>query len=195
MSTAAPVPAKQSSAVVKIVLGIILVLAVLVGAVAGYVATKPDDYRITRSATFDAPPETVFEQINDFRNWEHWSPWAKLDPNAKNTFEGPDTGEGAVFRWNGNDEVGEGALTITEVKPHEKIQMRIEFTRPMQDESIIEFTFEPKGEQTVVNWSMIGRYPNFFGKMFCTLMNMDKMIGDDFEKGLASMKSVVEKKS
>jgi hypothetical protein len=172
---------------------IALILATAAGVFAAVVAMKPDDYRVVRSATFQAPAAVVFDSVNDFHNWEAWSPWAKLDPNAKNTFEGSPAGAGAVFAWDGNDKVGAGRLTILESLPHEYIRMKLEFIRPMEDSCLTDFTFQPSGDQTLVSWSMSGKHPSFIGKAFCTLMNMEKMIGTDFEKGLANMKTVIEK--
>jgi hypothetical protein len=124
-----------------------------------------------------------------------WSPWAKLDPNAKNSFEGPESGEGAIFRWAGNDEVGEGSMTITESKPSELVRLKLAFVKPMEDTSDTEFTFKPDGERTMVTWTMSGTYKDFMSKAICMCMNMDKMVGGKFEEGLASMKAIVEKPS
>src|SRR4029078_4563218 len=119
-------------------------------------------------------------------------PWAKLDPNAKNAFEGAPAGQGAKFSWSGNDKIGAGTQTIVESDPDERIHILLAFERPMQDTSDVEFTFKPEGEQTLVTWNMWGK-KNFMSKAFCMLMDMDKMIGGNFEKGLASLKAIVEK--
>jgi hypothetical protein len=156
------------------------------------VAMQPGEFRITRSAKMQAAPGAVFAEVNDFHRWEAWSPWAKLDPDAKSSFEGPEAGEGAKFSWDGNDKVGAGTQTIVESKPGERIHIRLAFERPMQDTSDVEFTFKPEGEQTLVTWSMWGEQ-NFMEKAFCMFMNMDKMVGGDFEKGLVSLKGIVEK--
>lgn len=171
---------------------IVLVLLAIVGALAGYVSTKPNEFRVERSAVIAASPEAVFDHVNDFHKWEAWSPWAKLDPKAQNTFDGPAFGKGAKFKWVGNDKVGEGAMTIVESVPPDRLQIRLDFEKPMKDTSTVDFLFEPSGGQTKVTWVMSGRYQNFVGKAFCTLMNMQKMIGDKFDEGLASMKKVVE---
>lgn len=169
----------------------LLVLVVLVVGFAGVVAMQPADYKIERSTTINAPPSVVFAQVNDFHNWEAWSPWAKLDPNAKNSFEGPSSGVGAIFKWSGNDKVGEGKMTLTESKPNELIRIRLDFLKPFEDTSNVEFTFKPQGDQTVVTWAMTG-HKNFVGKAFCLFMNMDKTLGGEFDKGLASMKTAAE---
>ena len=170
---------------------ILITLAVLVIGFAGFVAMQPSEYRVTRSAVVFAPPPAVFAQVNDFHNWEAWSPWAKLDPAAKTSFEGPPAGEGAIFRWAGNHEVGEGSMTITDSRPSELIRIRLDFLKPLAGTSTTEFTFKPEGEQTVVTWSMAGR-SGFISKAVCLFMDMDTMVGGMYEKGLAQMRSVVE---
>lgn len=171
----------------KLFLGLIALLVVL----AVVVAMQPDDYRISRSTAVAATPDQVFAQVNDFHNWDAWSPWAKLDPNAKAMFEGPRAGEGAVFAWSGNNEVGEGRMTLTQSRPNELIRIKLDFIKPMEGTSDVEFTFKPQNTDTVVTWTMSGRN-NFIGKAICLIMNQDKMIGGYFEKGLASLKSVAE---
>ncbi len=170
---------------------ILLGLAIIIAALAAFVAMQPSDFRITRSATISAPPADVFAQVNDFHNWQAWSPWAKLDPAAKNTFEGPPSGPGAIFKWSGNDKVGEGSMTVTDGRPDEMILIKLDFVRPFAATNTAEFTFKPQGDQTVVTWNMFGRN-NFISKAVCVFMNMDKMVGGEFEKGLATMKKEVE---
>jgi hypothetical protein len=170
---------------------ILIALAVIVVILVVIVALQPSEFRIVRSAAMSAPAPVVFAEVNDFHKWEAWSPWAKLDPAAKATFEGPPAGTGAVFRWAGNKEVGEGSMTITESRPSELIRIRLEFLKPFAANNTAEFTFKPEGDQTLVTWSMEGKN-NFIAKAFCLFMNMDKMAGGQFEKGLASMKSVAE---
>jgi uncharacterized protein YndB with AHSA1/START domain len=171
----------------KILLGLVAIIAVF----AIYVALQPADYRVTRSTTVAAPATAVFEQVNDFHKWEAWSPWAKLDPNAKATFEGAPAGKGAVFKWAGNNEVGEGTMTVTESRPGELVRINLDFVKPMAGTSTAEFTFKPQGDQTTVTWSMFGQN-NFISRAICTVMNQDKMVGGYFEKGLANLKAVVE---
>lgn len=182
----------KKSSIGSILLKILLVLLIAVGAFAGYIATKPNDYRVERSATLGAPPEVVFAQVNNLRKWNDWSPWAKLDPNAKNSFSGPESGEGAVFGWSGNNKIGEGKMTITKSQPSTLVEYRLEFERPMKDTGMSEIRLEPAGDQTKVTWAMYGAYQNFIQKAMCTVMNMDAMIGPDFEKGLTNLKNVVE---
>jgi hypothetical protein len=174
---------------------ILLVVVAIVAAFFAYVAMQPSTTRIERSAIFVGPVETAFAEVNDFHNWQAWSPWAKLDPNAKATFEGPASGEGAVFHWDGNSEVGKGTMTITESKPNEHIGMRLDFEKPFAATSKTDFTFKPDGPRTIVTWAMTGESPNILVKAMCLLMNSDKMVGDQFEKGLAALKKIVEAKS
>lgn len=175
----------------KVLVGLAVFVIVSVGVLAAVVAMQPTEFRIERSADIAAPAPDVFEQVNDLHNWESWSPWAKLDPQASNTFEGPSSGVGAIFRWAGNDDVGEGSMTILESRPSEFIRIRLDFVKPFEDTSITEFTFHPADEGTRVVWTMTGEH-NFLSKAFCLFMDMDQMIGSDFEQGLANMKAVVE---
>ncbi len=155
------------------------------------VAARPAEFQITRSATMAAPAATVFAQVNDFHLWQAWSPWAKHDPQMKQTYDGPASGAGAKYAWVGNKKVGEGRMTITESKPGERIVIKLEFLKPFAATNVTEFAFKAEGNQTVVTWTMLGKN-NFMAKAFCMFMNMDKMVGGDFEKGLAAMKAVVE---
>jgi hypothetical protein len=177
----------------KILQWTLIVLAVVIAAFLGLVAMQPNEFRVERSLTMVAPPADVFAQVNDFHNWEAWSPWIKLDPNAKGTYEGPAAGKGAIFRWSGNDDVGEGSMTITESNPNDLIRITLNFIKPFEDTATSEFTFQPEGDQTRVTWSMYGKN-NFVGRAVCLLMDMDEMIGSKYEEGLASMKQIVESK-
>ena len=167
----------------------VIVLAVIAFAVV--VAMQPSEFRVARSAIVFAPAPDVFAQVNDLHNWEAWSPWAKLDPNAKASFEGPRAGEGAVFTWSGNDKIGEGRMTLIESRPGELIRIRLDFVKPMAASSIAQFTFTPQGERTAVTWSMTG-HNNFIAKAVCLFMNIDKRVGGDFEHGLANLREVAE---
>ena len=170
---------------------ILIALAVIVVVLAAVVAMQPSEFRVARTATVSAPPAAVFAQVNDLHKWEAWSPWAKLDPAAKNTFEGPSAGPGAVFKWSGNDEVGEGMMTLIDSRPSELITIKLHFVRPFEDTQTSEFTFVPDAKQTIVTWSIYGE-KNFISKAVCLFMNMDKMLGGEFEKGLAKLKELVE---
>jgi uncharacterized protein YndB with AHSA1/START domain len=170
---------------------ILIGLAVLVGGFAAVVALQPSEFRITRSVTISAPPEVVFAQVNDFHNWEAWNPWGKLDPGMQQSYEGSLAGPGALYTWAGNGNVGEGRMTIVESRPPERIQIQLEFLKPIAATNTAEFTFEPQGDATTVTWSMTGR-SNFIGKAIGLFMDMDQMVGGMFEQGLAAMKSVAE---
>ncbi len=171
---------------------IIIVILIAAFAVLGViVALQPDTFRVARSMTMSAAPPVVFAQVDDLRNWEAWNPWQKKDPAMKLAYSGPQTGPGASYSWAGNKDVGEGSLTIKESRPNDLVRMELQFTKPFRATNIATFTFAPAGNQTNVTWIMEGRN-NFFSKAFQLVMNMDKMIGDDFEKGLANMKAVVE---
>jgi Polyketide cyclase / dehydrase and lipid transport len=169
----------------------LIVLAAIVVVFIAVVAMQPSEFRVTRSAIVRAPAPDVFAHVNDFQNWQEWSPWAKLDPAAKASFEGPRAGTGAVFAWSGNDKIGEGRMTLTESRPSELIRIKLDFVKPMEGTSIAEFTFKPEGDQTAVTWTMTG-HNNFIAKAFCLFISMDEMIGDQFEKGLAEMKVAAE---
>jgi hypothetical protein len=172
---------------IKILIAIAVILIVFVVVV----ALRPAEFHVARSATIPAPPAVVFAQVNDLHKWEAWSPWAKLDPAMKQTYEGPPAGDGAIYRWDGNNQVGAGSTTITESRPTDLIRMKLEFLRPFACTNAVEFTFKPEGNQTAVTWSMDGKN-NFMAKAVGLVMNMDKMVGGQFEQGLAQLKSVVE---
>jgi uncharacterized protein YndB with AHSA1/START domain len=170
---------------------VLIALATIVVVFVVVVAMRPSQFRITRTATVSAPPPAVFEQVNDFHKWAAWSPWAKLDPAMKITYDGAPAGTGATYAWLGNSHAGEGRMTITESRPSELIRIRLEFERPFAATNTAEFTFRPEGNRTAVMWSMTGKY-NFVTKAIGLFMPMDKMVGDQFEEGLALMKSVSE---
>jgi len=170
---------------------ILIALAVIVVALVSVVAMQPSEFRIARTATIAAPVPAVFAQVNDVHNWEAWSPWAKLDPAMKKTYEGAPAGTGAIYTWAGNAEVGEGRSTIIESRPSDVIRIKLEFVRPFAATSIAEFTFKPEGERTVVTWSLTGK-KNFVTKAVHLFMNMDNMVGGEFDKGLARMKAAAE---
>lgn len=157
-----------------------------------FIIGRPDEFKVERATTVPAPPSAVFAKVNDLRAWEAWSPWAKLDPNAKSTYEGPAAGVGAIMRWSGNNKVGQGSMTIIESRPDEQVGFKLEFLRPFKATNTAVFTFQPAGNQTVVTWTMSGKN-NLMGKIFGLVMDCDKMVGKDFEKGLANLKSVVAK--
>ena len=170
---------------------ILIALAVIIAVLAVVVALQPAEFRVARNATMSAPAPVIFAQVDDLRKWEGWNPWQKVDPAMKLAFAGPPTGPGASYSWAGNKDVGEGRLTITESRPNDLVRIKLEFMKPFTATNIATFTFKPEGNQTAVTWSMEGRN-NFIAKAINLCMNMDKMVGGQFEKGLADMKAVVE---
>ncbi len=175
----------------KILLYGVVVIVVIIAVLCVVVALQPAHYQVERSATINAPATVVFAQVNDFHKWQAWSPWAKMDPNMKQTYSGSPAGNGAVYSWVGNKDLGEGRMTITDSKPSEAIKIKLEFLKPFAATNATDFTFTPQGNQTNVKWTMSGD-KNFISKAFTIFMNMDKMVGDDFEKGLAGMKKISE---
>jgi hypothetical protein len=166
---------------------ILIGLAVVMAAFVVVVTLQPSHFKVTRSATIAAAPAAVFPHVNDLKKWEAWSPWAKLDPNMKMTYKGPAAGVGAVSAWAGNSDVGEGSMTITESRANELVRFRLDFVKPMEATS----TSEPEGNKTVVGWSMSGEN-SFLCKAIGLFMNCDKMVGDQFEQGLAQLAKVSE---
>lgn len=170
---------------------ILIALALIVIALIVVIALQPAEFRVTRSTTIAAPAPAVFDHVNDFRKWDAWSPWAKLDPAMKKTHEGAQSGVGSIYSWSGNDQVGEGRMTLTDSRPSELVRIKLEFKKPFEATNTTEFSFKPEADKTLVTWSMFGTN-NFMAKAFGLFMNMDKMIGGDFDKGLAQLKSVAE---
>lgn len=166
-----------------------LVLALLVV----FIATRPAEFRITRRAPITAPIAAVFPHVNELRKWEAWSPWAKLDPNAKSVYEGPAAGVGASMTWAGNRDVGQGRMTILESRTDELIRLKLEFYQPFVATNTAEFTFKLEDGHTVVTWCMFGTN-NFLAKAMNLVINCDKMVGGQFDKGLASLRAVSETK-
>ena len=170
----------------------IVVAAVIVVFIAA-VAMQPANFLVTRSATINAQEDKVFGMINDFHQWEAWSPWAKLDPAMKTTYEGAPAGNGAIYKWNGNDQVGEGMMTILESQSPNLVRIKLDFLKPFPSSNTTEFLLKPDGRGTNVSWTMSGTN-NFMSKAFLMFMGgMDGAVGKDFEKGLAQMKAAAEK--
>jgi hypothetical protein len=171
----------------KIGIGFGVVIAVLLIAI----VTRPAKYHVERSTTIAAPADVVYAQVSDFRKWEAWSPWAKLDPQMKTTYEGTQGAVGARYAWTGNDDVGSGHMTVAAVKPNESVEIKLEFIKPFASTTANGFKLEPAGKDTKITWHMDGDN-DFVGKAFCLFMDMDAMIGKDFEKGLTDLKKVAE---
>lgn len=171
----------------------ILVIVVIAAAVlAVVISMRPDEFSVSRSVLIHAPAASVFDYVSDFRKWEKWSPWAGLDPDMRRTYSDPSSGPGAVYSWSGNNQVGEGSMTATEVRPNEVIRMKLEFLKPFKASNDAEFIFRPEGAGTSVTWSMSGKN-NFISKAMGLFMNCDKMVGGQFDQGLAKLKSILEK--
>jgi hypothetical protein len=171
----------------KISIGVAVLLLVLVVVI----ATRPGTFHVERSITIAAPVEAVFPHVNDFHAWRAWSPWEKLDPQMKRTYGGAPAGAGATYAWQGNDEVGEGRMTIVDSRPSSGIKIRIEFIKPFTATNDATFGFTPASGGTRVTWGMDGRN-NFMMKAMHLFMDMDQMVGADFERGLSAMKTAVE---
>jgi uncharacterized protein YndB with AHSA1/START domain len=172
----------------KLLLGTLFVL----GGGIGYIATRPSEFKIVRSQEIKAPASEVFALLNDFHQWEKWSPWAKMDPAMKASYSGSPTGVGAIYDWSGNDEVGTGRMTIMESNPDSKVGIRLEFMKPFEQTNRNDFVVKPTGSGVNVEWTMSGEN-NFMGKAYSTFVNMDQTVGADFEKGLRQLKAEAEK--
>ena len=172
---------------------IAIAIVVLIAALLIYAATRPDTFRVERAASIKAPPEKVFALINDLRRWDSWSPWEKKDPAMKRTFGSDATsGKGAAYAWEGNSDVGQGRMEIAESVPPSRVRIKLDFVKPFEAHNIVDFTLEPKGDATHVIWAIHGPSP-YISKLIGVFISMDSMIGNDFEAGLASLKTVAEK--
>jgi hypothetical protein len=171
---------------------VLLVVAVLIGGFAAFVATRPEAYHVERSIDLKSPPEVAFATVSDFKAFPQWSPWQKRDPAMKTTLSSPSSGAGASYAWEGNKEVGKGKMTMVESAAPNRIKIRLEFQEPFASTADTGFDIKsnPAGGSTVT-WWMDGKN-NFMGKAFAVFMDMDKMIGKDYEEGLANLKRVVE---
>jgi uncharacterized protein YndB with AHSA1/START domain len=171
---------------------IAIVLAVAIAGVLILAATKPEVFRVQRSITVKAPPDGIFALINDFHQWRNWSPYEDRDPNLKRSYSGAENGKGAVYAWEGNKNVGSGRMEILDASVPEKIVIKLDFFTPFEAHNAAEFTMLPQGDATHVTWLMHGPAP-FMNKVMQVFMNLDKMIGRDFEVGLANLKRLTEK--
>jgi uncharacterized protein YndB with AHSA1/START domain len=170
----------------------IAIVVVLIVAILIYAATMPDTFRVQRSASIKAPPEKIFPLINDLHGWGSWSPWEKKDPEMKRTYRGAAQGKGAVYEWDGNNQVGKGRMEITEASPPSRVAIKLDFIKPFEAHNMAEFTLDAQGDSTKVTWAMHG--PNsYIAKAMHIFFSMDSMVGEDFETGLANLKAVTEK--
>jgi carbon monoxide dehydrogenase subunit G len=170
---------------------VVIGVVVLVAAFLVFAVTRPDTFRVQRAASINAPPEKIFAHINDFHRWRAWSAYEEKDPAMKRTLSGAANGKGAVYEWEGNRDIGKGRMEITETSPPTKVTIALDFVRPFEAHNIVEFTLEPNGDSTRVTWAMHGPSP-YAAKLMGIFVNLDSMIGKDFEIGLARLKTVAE---
>jgi uncharacterized protein YndB with AHSA1/START domain len=176
----------------KIIAMIAIIVVALVAALLAFATTRPDTFQVERSTIVKAPPEKIFVQINDFHNWRSWSPYEKLDPAMTKTISGSASGKGAVYEWDGNSNVGKGRMEITETSEPSRVIVKLDFVKPFEGHNIAEFTMVPNGDSTKVTWAMHGAAA-FPVKVMGIFLNMDNMIGKEFESGLANLKTLAEK--
>jgi uncharacterized protein YndB with AHSA1/START domain len=176
----------------EIIAIIAVVIVVLLAAALAYAATKPDTFRVQRSTSIKAPPEKIFPLLDDLRSHATWSPWDQKDPAMKRTYSGAPRGKGAVYEWDGNKNIGKGRMEITETSPPSRVIFKLDFIKPFEAHNIAELVLEPKGDATNVTWAIYGPSP-YLSKVMSLLCNMDKMIGKEFETGLANLKRLTEK--
>ena len=171
---------------------IAMVLVLLIAALLIYAATKPDSFRIERSTTIKAPPEKIFALINDFHQWEAWSPWEKIDPALKRTYSGEANGVGAVYEWSGNKDIGQGRMEIVESVPSAKVMLKLDFVTPFEAHNKVDFTLAQQGDVTKVTQAMYGPSP-YISKLMTIFFSMEQMVGKKYEEGLANLKVIAEK--
>ncbi|MDB5935096.1 MAG: hypothetical protein JWQ01_2440 [Massilia sp.] len=171
---------------------IALVILAAIVVVLGMAAMKPDTFSVRRTVRIQAPPEKIAAFITDFHQWTNWSPWEHLDPNMKRTFSGAPAGKGSIYEWEGNSDVGKGRMEILEATTPAQTVVKLDFLKPLESHSTTEFTLAPQDGATTVTWNMHGPMP-FLSRVMTVFMNMDDMIGKDFDKGLAQMKAAAEK--
>ncbi len=175
----------------KIILIAAIVIIVPIAAILAYASTQPDEFRVQRSASIKAPPQKIFPYLNDFRRSVEWSPYEKMDPDMKRVYSGAPIGKGAIYEWDGDKNIGAGRLEIIDAAPPSKLTYTLDFSRPFEAHNIVDFTLDEKGGATEVTWAMHGPMP-LISKVMCLFFNMDKMVGGDFEKGLANLKTLAE---
>lgn len=171
-------------------LPILGVIALAIVALLGYAASRPNSFRVERSTRIAARPEQIVPLIDDFHAWTRWSPYEKLDPAMQRTFGGPTRGVGATYEWNGNSKAGAGRMECTSSEPS-RVAMQLNFTRPMRADNLAEFTLVPDGTATKVTWGLTGN-ATLATKLFGIFVDMDQLVGRDFETGLANLKTVCE---
>lgn len=171
---------------------IFIVVIVTIAAILLFAATRPDTFQVQRAATIKAPPDKIFAQINDFNRWREWSPWEKKDPAMKRTQGATSSGVGATYAWDGNKDVGQGSMTIVESVAPSRVAINLDFVKPFEAHNRVEFTLESRGDTTQVTWTMRGPVP-YISKIIHLFFDIDRMVGGDFEAGLAGIKAIAEK--
>ena len=175
----------------KIALIILAIIAVGIVGILAFAATKPDIFTVQRSLAIKAPPDKIYPLIADFHRWGAWSPYEKKDPAMKRSYGGAPSGKGATYAWDGDKNVGSGSMEMVEATAPSKVGLKLDFTRPFEAHNTVVFSLVPQGDTTMVTWDMKGPTP-FMAKIVHVFMNMDKMVGADFETGLANLKAATE---
>jgi uncharacterized protein YndB with AHSA1/START domain len=176
----------------EILIYLAIALVVIVAALLAYAATRADTFRVQRSAGIYAPPERIFPLIANLKSMNTWNPFVDPDPAIKIAYTGPESGKGAAHTWSGNSKVGEGRIEITEAVPPSRVAMQLDMLKPIKANNAVEFTLQPNGSETAVTWAMSGRQP-FMAKLMTIFIDCDRMVGGQFEKGLASLKAIAER--
>lgn len=172
------------------VVAVVLVI-VLIGLVLAIAQSRPSQFTVQRTVRIAAPPERIYPDIVDFRRWTGWSPWERMDPAMRKTYSGAASGRGAVYEWEGNSKVGQGRMEITDASAPTSVTVKLDFLKPFETHNTAKFTLVPAGGSTDVTWSMFGSSPLMI-KLMGVFFNMDKLVGKDFERGLASLKTLAE---
>jgi hypothetical protein len=172
-------------------LTIAIVVVAAVAALLAFAATRPGTFTVERSAMIAAPAERIYPHLDDFHRWSAWSPWEKIDPELKRAFSGAASGAGAIYAWEGNKKVGQGRMEILESDAPERLRIQLDFIKPFEAHNTTVFTLAPAADATRLTWTMHGS-STFVFKLMGIFMNMDRMIGADFERGLANLKTVAE---
>jgi hypothetical protein len=171
---------------------VVIVVVVLIAAVLIFAATRPDSFGVQRTTSIGAAPDRIFPLINDFKNWGSWSPYEKKDPAMKRTFSSQTSGKGAVYEWDGNAQVGQGRIEIIDSSAPSRVTIKLDMIKPMEGHNIVNFTLEPRADATQLTWAMRGSCA-YMAKLVGLFCDMDKMIGKDFEIGLANLKTLAER--
>ena len=176
---------------IDILIYVAIALVLVVAALLAYAAAKPDAFSVQRSTGINAPAERIFPLIANLKSMNTWNPFVEPDPAIKIAYSGPDSGRGAAHTWSGNSKVGEGRIEITDAAPSSRVAMRLDMHKPMKAHNAVEFTLQPNGNTTTVTWAMSGESA-YLAKVMSVVVSMDKMVGGEFEKGLADLKVLAE---